>query len=164
MNQNLHIGGHILYGLYKKFHLFYLDPRIQNLVRRLQNLYLLANEYMIDVIIDQVKAELSRQSKQIMNYHHAFDLLETAEVAQLDELKTTCLNYLKGYLSSYALMNQLIAGRKISLETQLRLKGVLLAYMLGRIGNPGGNILNEMRQVADDFSTISLEKSHEAIQ
>ncbi|XP_066918174.1 uncharacterized protein [Clytia hemisphaerica] len=140
------------------------NPRIQHLVRRLQGLYLLANEYMIDVVLDQVKCELTRQSKQIMNMYHAFDLLETAEVTQLEELKTTCLHFSKSYLSSYTLMNQLLTNRKISLETQLRLKGVLLTYILARTSNPGGSYLNEMKQVADDFSTISLEKSHKAVQ
>ena len=119
---------------------------------------------MVDIILNQIKAELTRQSKQIINIYHAFDLLETSEVVRSNDLKTACLTYMKNYLANYATMNQLLAGRKISLETQLRLKGVLLSYQLGRIGNPGGNILNEMRQVADDFSTISLENALQAAQ
>ena len=137
----------------------FIDPQMYKCNKRLQELYAIADEYFINKIKDRVIDEVRRQSKFITRHPlrlalpHGFDILETGEMLQLEDVKKDCLNFFVGKLKCYQdTKDFLLTGRTISIETQLRVKGILLEELI-KCGSK-----DDMLKLAKELSTFDISK------
>ena len=106
-------------------------------------------------VTDLVKTGLILQSSTIECPHHAFSLLETADVLQLKEVKQNCFLFFKErrYSGFYKDWTKDLEGRVISLQTQLELKVILLEGFGKWKYNK-----DETKKIRDDLESYDLGK------
>jgi len=114
-----------------------LHYKKNDLERRLfiQHLVLLnelSKEYMLDVLVDKIQAEIVRQSKVIANLQHAFDILEASEKITdcMEIAASSCIKHIRLNLDSYGGLKDLLNERSLTIETILKMKSIVLINLL----------------------------------
>ena len=123
----------------------------------LQDLYQIANEYLIKKLVGQIFSEIERQSNLVFYFHHACDLLETAEMFELEKVKKDCLKYFEDEKNSrkYIEAKKILEERNISLESTLKVKSFLLkAYEKSR----SNDAARAVEEIKEEFAAYDLEK------
>ncbi|XP_066933604.1 kelch-like protein 36 [Clytia hemisphaerica] len=106
------------------------DHHEKLVMEHLQKLYQLSEEFFMDTITDKIIEEITRLSKNIQGISQAFFLLETAEVLELNTVKEACFGYLRKTLNSMSLLRRYSTGMNYSLNTRMRLKGMVLKNLV----------------------------------
>ena len=132
---------------------FISDDDRRAILDHLRKLWHLSQEFIIDLLSKKIRAEIGQQSQTIQTAVHAFDLLEIADVVDSRSVKNACFNYLSNKLTSLSKLGNGLSGRKIGLESRLRLKGILYRNLFKRL-KPKDRLDDD---VTKDFNSLNDE-------
>ncbi|XP_066933583.1 uncharacterized protein [Clytia hemisphaerica] len=128
--------------------------------KHLQKLYQIANEYMVKRIIELVKNEIDRQCRSLYDLFNAFDILESSELLDLKNIKEDCFKFISEYkfgVNPYTvqIIESKLQEREISLESNLRIKGILLQRFV-ESDSPASK--GEIKKIAKGLASFDINK------
>jgi len=130
-----------------------MDEDRRLILDHIKKLWEVSQEFIIDILSKKIKSEIGQQSQTIQTSAHAFDLLEIADVISSKSVKNACFNYLPSILTSLSKLRNGLSGRKIGLESRLRLKGILYRNLFKRL-KPKDRLDED---VTKDFNNLTDE-------
>ena len=91
----------------------------------------------MEITKQRICNEFIRQSDNIKNLQHAFDLYEVAEFTELTAVTSACTNYFKKHLDSYESLNECFSSTSvadgISRESRVRITSIVLKKLVEKM-------------------------------
>ena len=115
------------------------DPDRTEILKYLQTLHQLSQEYIIDDMAQRIETNIYLQSLSIQSLEHAFDILETVDVItpskdfRVKDVRDNCARYFMEMLTGYEVLDESLRKRQFSLASITMLRGILLENLMDSI-------------------------------